>query len=83
MPEKNKPDLKDPLIWWGAVLVGLGVGFGGLLGGLIGGGAGIGITQLAKKTTYSKGKKYTIAAGLTAAAIVVYILLVSVVLELI
>ncbi len=73
-PKKNQLDLKDPFVLWGALLIGLGVGFGGVLGGAIGAGAGVYITQLSKKSEYSQSKKYSIAGGLTAAAVLVYLL---------
>lgn len=72
MAEKAKVNLKDPFVWWGAVLIGLGVGFGGMLGAIIGAGAGIYITNLSK-SKHPQSKKIMIAAGVTAAALILYV----------
>lgn len=79
--KKNPLDLKDPFVIWGALLTGLGIAFGGLLGGAIGGGAGFYITQLSKKTEYSMSKKYSIAASVSLAALLVYTLVVGLILS--
>ena len=80
--KKNPVNFKDPFVLWGAILIGIGVAFGGLLGGLIGGGTGAYIAGLGKKTDYSKSKKISVAIGVTLAAVVAYVLLVSIVLGL-
>lgn len=80
--KKNPVNFKDPFVLWGAILVGLGVALGGLVGALIAGGAGIYITNLSKKTDWPKSKKVSTAIGVTLAAIVAYILVVSVILGL-
>lgn len=79
-PKKNPIDFKDPFVIWGGLLIGLGIAFGGALGGAIGAGAGVYVTQLSKKTAYSNSKKYSIAAGVTAAAVVAYVLVAALIL---
>lgn len=82
-PAKKTPvNFKDPFVLWGAILLGLGIAFGGLVGALIAGGAGVYITNLSKKTNWPKSKKISIAIGVTLAAIVAYILVVSAILGL-